>query len=548
MEEIRFDPIERKEFFLAKLGGQEVTPPDAVTRIERYLQDIIDGNASTIPPITRIEYYLAKISGADVEVPDPVTRIEYYLAKIAGMDVEPPDLITRLDYFLAQWVETGGGVLETVTGNAPITLADALAKDIVSLTQYGFCDQADTPTPTSPVDILCNNGALQLVDDELPAGYKRVLGFRCNNNAMWEITGFKLRGSDTVKISFSVTAACNVFGCYQSTSATDNYDLYATTTSGGKYFRYANGTYASYFSSENQDKRFDVTYTPTGSFGMPEDSTWTEATFESANDLLLGSTTVGGTSSKLKGNLYGDFIVENGGVERLHVVPCERVSDNVLGYYDLVGETFYEPYEGYSGAVSLGYDGSHYVLQTVGTPEVLTVTDEDSNTQTASVENLLGIGDNVDEQEIISGSVKRTFAVKVFNGTETFSNKDQYGRSSIALNPAPAEQLVRKLPCMCTHYEALWHGETVTGRTNICYFYNNGFYVHYEEADVTEFKAFLKAQYDAGTPVILVYKVTEATESVTAQPLTTAEGTNTVSVTAEVSTIELEAKYTKSAA
>lgn len=159
MEEIRFDPIERKEFFLAKLGGQEVTPPDAVTRIEHYLQDIIDGNASTIPPITKMEYYLAKISGADVTVPDPVTRTEYYLAKIAGMDVEPPDPITRLDYFLAQWVETGGGVLETVTGNAPIILADALAKRLVSLKQYGKCE-------TSGGKTYCNNGEVKArVDD-----------------------------------------------------------------------------------------------------------------------------------------------------------------------------------------------------------------------------------------------------------------------------------------------------------------------------------------------------------------------------------------------
>ena len=84
---------------------------------------------------------------------------------------------------------------------------------------------------------------------------------------------------------------------------------------------------------------------------MPQDSTWTAATFESANDLLLGSTTTTGTSSKLKGDLYGDFIVDG----RLHLVPCERVSDNVLGYYDLVGKAFYEPYTGFDGAVSLGY-------------------------------------------------------------------------------------------------------------------------------------------------------------------------------------------------
>ena len=264
-------------------------------------------------------------------------------------------------------------VLETVTGNAPITLTNAVARAIHSLTQTGLCTQASTPTPSSPIDIKCNNGALKMVDDELPDGYKRVLGFACNNNAMWEITDFHLRGSDTVKISFSVTGACNVWGCYQSTDATDNYDLYATTSIGGKYLRYGNGTYLSYFSPQNQGVRFDVTYTPRGTQGMPEDSAWEERSFESANSLLIGSTTVTGTSSKLKGNFYGDVIVENGGVKRLHLVPCERLSDNVLGYYDLVGEAFYEPYEGFDGAVSLGYDGSHYVLRTVGTAEKLSV-------------------------------------------------------------------------------------------------------------------------------------------------------------------------------
>lgn len=182
----------------------------------------------------------------------------------------------------------------------------------------------------------------------LPVEYKRVLGFSTDNNCYWKITDFHLKGSDTVRISFSVTAACNVFGCYQGTDATDNYDLYVSTTEGGKYFRYANGTYLSYWSAANLGQKFDVVYTPTGSTGMPEDSTWTAATFESANDLLLGSTTTTGTSSKLKGNLYGDFIVDG----RLHLIPCERVSDNVLGYFDLISRNFYEP----TGTpTSLGY-------------------------------------------------------------------------------------------------------------------------------------------------------------------------------------------------
>ena len=141
-------------------------------------------------------------------------------------------------------------------------------------------------------------------------GRSRLLGFQCDNNAMWQITGFKLQGADTVRISFSVNAACNVFGCYQGTDATDNYDLYASVSAGSKYLRYGNGTYLSYFSPSDLGQRFDVVYTPTGSSGMPQDSTWTPKTFTSANDLLIGSTTTGGTSSKLKGNLYGDIITD----------------------------------------------------------------------------------------------------------------------------------------------------------------------------------------------------------------------------------------------
>ena len=196
---------------------------------------------------------------------------------------------------------------------------------------------------------------LKMVDDELPAGYKRVLGFSCNNNALWKITGFKLRGSDTVRISFSVTQACNVWGCYQGADATDNYDLYVSTTANSKYLRYGNGTYLSYWSSADLGERFDVVFSPKGTQGMPQDSTWTEIEFESQNDLLIGSTTTTGTSSKLRGNLYGDIIVDG----RLKLIPCERVSDGVLGYYDTYSATFYEPEAGFTGAVSLGYVGSH---------------------------------------------------------------------------------------------------------------------------------------------------------------------------------------------
>ena len=183
----------------------------------------------------------------------------------------------------------------------------------------------------------------------LPAGYKELIGIQMNNNCYYAITGFKLKGSDTVRVSFSVNTSCNVFGCYQGTSATDNYDLYVSTSSGSKYFRYGNGTYLSYWSNDNLGKRFDVVFTPTGSMGMPTDSTWTELTFESANDMLIGTTSAASTSSKFVGNFYGHLIVDG----RAEFIPVERLSDNEICYYDKISGSVYEPIG--TTPTSLGY-------------------------------------------------------------------------------------------------------------------------------------------------------------------------------------------------
>lgn len=173
----------------------------------------------------------------------------------------------------------------------------------------------------------------------LPEGYEKVAGFTFNSNCYYEITGLYLRGSDTVRFSVSVTAACNVFGCYTGSSASDNYSLYASTSSGAKYMRYNGGTYNSAFSSSDLGERFDVVITPTGTRGMPTDSTWEEKTFESELNMCIGTSAVSASSAKLKGALYGAFIVDG----RFKGIPCKRLSDNVYGYYDTVSGNFYEP-------------------------------------------------------------------------------------------------------------------------------------------------------------------------------------------------------------
>jgi hypothetical protein len=195
------------------------------------------------------------------------------------------------------------------------------------------------------------------IDTELPIGYRRVLGFSCNNNAVWEIPDFYIKGTDTLRVSCSITGTSNLIGSYSGSSSGANYSIYAST-SNVNYLRYYNTNYNSQF---DVDTRYDIVMTPTGTHGMKEDSEWETVDFTTTRPFCIGSTATNiTTSARLKGSLYGNIIVDG----RLHLVPCERISDNVLGYYDTVSDTFYEPYEGFDGAVSLGYDTSHEITFT----------------------------------------------------------------------------------------------------------------------------------------------------------------------------------------
>lgn len=283
-----------------------------VYRIEEFIQAIIDGSAAPKPAVEDVELYLAKIAGDDVELPVPTSRVDFYLAKIAGEDVELPEPVERIDFWLAQ-----------IAGM-----------------------DVETPEPVYRIEFFLDQWAHG--GGELPDDYVRQLGFTYNNNAYFEITGFRLRGSDTVKCSFSALKACNVWGCYQSTSATDNYDLYVSTTTAAKYLRYGDGTYRSDLPPESVGQRIDAVFTPTGTSGMPVDSTWEEHEFESANDMTVGTTSKTSTSSKLVGDIYGDFVV----VGRLKLIPCRRKSDDALGYYDTYSQTLFLPVG--TGLVSLG--------------------------------------------------------------------------------------------------------------------------------------------------------------------------------------------------
>lgn len=280
------DPKTRIEYFLDGIvNDHDVYKPQS--RAEQFLADIKVGNVCSLIPKNRTEMFLSKISGANIVLPTPKTRIECYLAAIAGEDVNVPSPQTRIEQFLLEWLSKS---------------------------------------------------------KRLPDGYKRLLGFSMNNDCYFVITDFRLKGSDTLRFSFSASQACNILGCYTSGSAQTNYSLYVGT-SGSKYMRYNGGTYNS---TIVPNQRYNMIISATGARGI-SDETWAEKDFTASSDFCVGTTSTGASSAKLIGSLYGNIIVDG----RLNLVPLERISDNVLGYYDLVNDTFYEPTIG--SPTSIGY-------------------------------------------------------------------------------------------------------------------------------------------------------------------------------------------------
>ncbi len=180
----------------------------------------------------------------------------------------------------------------------------------------------------------------------VPTEYRRLTGIVFDANVYYEAP-FKLEGSDTIRLSFSITRACNVIGCYSKTTADNNYSLYASGSSGAKYMRYNGGTYNS---SVSLNTRYNIEVTPTGTTGFRTDSTWEQKDFIADDNMLIGSTAVDASSAKLDGIMYDNIEVVGKGL----FIPVERISDGVIGYYEAISGAFLQN-QGTGTPVALGY-------------------------------------------------------------------------------------------------------------------------------------------------------------------------------------------------
>lgn len=357
------------------------------------------------------------------------------------------------------------GEVVIVSGTAPVTLPDALSKEITRLVQFGNLVQNGTPTPDAPVDILCNNGALKY----------GVLGKN------W----FGLNASPVSRTYLDSTGG---------TGTSANWTL-------------------SDFIAVNPATQY--TFNPNSTSGATAKIGYytAEQTFISAIDSGLQTFTTPNNCFFMRFSYRNE-------------------SSNIQLEVGSTATDF-EPYKG-KGIVA------------DGTPEVLTVSASGAEPQTASVENLFAVGDYKDEQDIIGGTVTHKVGINVFDGTEEFITG-----SNGWITEAVQDQSGEIYAPVCTHFRGINTAPVRNSNTIRCYRTSGGTGRIYFAPNMTtyatadDFKAFLAAQYANGTPVIVVYPLRDETaETVTAQPLSTNEGTNTVSVTANVP-VDLEVEYTK---
>ena len=358
-----------------------------------------------------------------------------------------------------------------------LNVAHADTNTISSVIAYGKTEQSGTPTPTTPVPIMTNNGVLKV-----NVSPSRNL---FDINTMNTDEGWYVDVDETVKNARGSNRTI-VVPCKPNTK----YSVWHTEGAGGW-------------------RAFGIADNQTISENMPV--VWrtnTNPTYKNKNVVSIITT----------GDTHRMFIIagrRDAGISRSF---NEQLSDFMVVEGELSTATAYEPYSGPNGIYADG------MVETI----------RDSAGHTATAQMLLSVGDYKDEQSILDGVVTRKVGVKVLDGTENWGRVFVYGNvKDVVIAPlssiAPDAKILKN-SIRCSHFRTYDSGAFTGSTAGIDWasrYYSStpsvGIQVPGITTSVAQFKSWLADQYNAGTPVIVVYPLeTETTESVATQTLTTA--------------------------
>lgn len=557
-----------------------------------------------------------------------------------------------------------------VSGNDVINITKAKANSLNYLKRFGKCEQNGTPTPDSPVDIMCNNGTLKTRKSSgLPYEYQKVEYIE-SSGTQYIDTG--ITGTQNTKVDIDFQSTATTYGSFlpfgaRSGASNNCFAIWASSATIGSNLRIGFDSTNGYTGGPTTTDKYHIIHSKDGTY-VNNELVWTTATFSTfttpQNLLVFGYYTNDTTRSLSAIRLYHLKLWENNIMVR-DFIPCYRKSDNEVGLYDLVTKTFFT--NAGTDTFIVGSDvADPYIVVVDGTPEVLTVQgknlfglkqwldslnitytqqgekftitsngslytnpwvfsdtdvkvkfscksftnetttkvritflDTDDNIvssryandiltlnvtaskcrfdwsrggtfsieeaqielgstatayepyvepQTASVQDLLAVGNYKDEQDIISGTVTRKCGVLVMDGTENWSFTTTPGgtksRAYVRVDDA-----VKSSNDLLSNQLSAWN-DTSSNYPEPwrCFLNTTPVLIIGMPSTITtkeEWKDFLAEQYANGNPVIVLYPLaTETTESVTAQPVNIQKGANTIQVTqASINDLELEIKY-----
>ena len=404
--------------------------------------------------------------------------------------------IVRQLIILKKIVLAAAEVVIRVVGTAPVALANAVSAAIVSLTQYGKCEQPagvwntaitqygkceqnGTPTPSVPVDIVTNNGAL------------RYSANMANVNEQAALVGYYISAQGVVTADTNNWMYQAFIPVKPSTAYTLSFDT-------------------------------NVYYVTISEYATAEDSGFVVRKAGSSGSNTTLTVTTEATTNYIR---FGTNI--NRSVVTL---------DQVLAVHWMLAQSAtampYAPYVAPNGGIYVD-----------GTPETLTISADGAETQTVNdVSTLLAVGTYADIEELVNGIRTGRVAVYVCTGADDEDWKNDNSTKHY-LNLSDGLKTDTYIPAPCTRYkptthgwgalqpgEAHYDGSATHGCIDVC---------DTESLSLTAFKAKLAAWYSEGKPMMMLYPVADSTEQTTAYPQLVNAKYNTASVTAEVSGIQV---------
>lgn len=470
-------------------------------------------------------------------------------------------------------LQAASAIVKTVTGALPLVLSNAINHAIVSLTRYGLCTQDGTPTPSAPVDIMCNNGALKfgwydIITTSALSGYGTYVspsGTAGNRAYKWfkdlpnGTYTFAVDGDYEIIVQWREPADPSVIvpSSYENISGwMTSGEVVLDKESGGYGIAVRRTVGTSSITPSNFDGTFHVAEQGIYVDGTPEVLTVSGKNLFDKSLFDTESISIKYTTFSIPNGKYTmsspDFPVGTGSATNVFIMAGEATS-GASSYGNGVTSSSSRTITVTDGKYTIAYRSIN--SNNANNPKDFKWQLEYGDTATAyepyvtpqTVTNLpmlLSVGDYKDEAELISGIKTGKVGIKVFDGTESFGKSSAYGAAFYFLSAASAWGAKKDI-VMCSHYLGRAVASSASAE-DTCFFNASGhFYFRVaDNSDTEAFKADLAAKYASGTPVILLYALaTETTEQTTAQHLVTNEGTNIIDSTSNVSPIDAEVEY-----